>query len=265
MITWLLLAAGVIVSPGRPGTRISQTDTGGGTATRARPTMMLFVFTLGLGTLLFLLVGQLSVAVAGGIAVTTAVGTIRDMRAAARRQRRSGATAIFLGHLLGELRAGAGMPQAMTAAAVANDQAPEEFQEVIKITAARAQAGGSGAAVLFDAQEEVPELRETAQLWRTAEQHGIPMAPLIEQAQARIDARDRHRAATSASLQGPQATAIVLTVLPAAGVLMGMAMGANPLGMLLSGGLGGILLVVGVSLSCGGFYWSRRIIEGAQR
>lgn len=262
---WLLLAAGVIVSPGRPGARIFSAESAGGATTRTRSTMTLFIFTLGLGVLLFLLVGQLSVAVAGGIAVATAVGTIRDMRAAARRRRRSGATAVFLGHLLGELRAGAGMPQAMAAAAAANEQAPEEFQEVITVTAARTQAGGSGAAVLVDAQETVPELRDTAQLWRTAEQHGIPMAPLIEQAQARIDARDRHRAATSASLQGPQATSVVLTVLPAAGVLMGMAMGANPLGLLLGGGLGGILLVAGVSLSCGGFYWSRRIIEGAQR
>lgn len=266
MITLLLLAGSALIPGGRPGHRVSDVAATGTVTARARPTMTLFILTLGLGGLLFLLLGQLSVAVAGGIVGTTAVATIRELRAGANRRRRSAATAAFLGHLLGELRAGAGMPQAMAAAAEAtDDQAPPEFQEIIQVTAARALAGGSGAAVLLDAQETVPELSDTAQLWRTAEYHGIPMTPLIEQAQARIDARDRHRAATAASLQGPQATAVVLTLLPVAGVLMGTAMGANPLGLLLGGGLGGILLVLGVSLSCGGFYWSRRIISGAQQ
>jgi len=48
-----------------------------------------------------------------------------------------------------------------------------------------------------------------------------------------------------------------------AGIAMGGAMGANSLGFLLGGGVGGILLVIGVGLACGGFAWSRVIIRKA--
>lgn len=56
---------------------------------------------------------------------------------------------------------------------------------------------------------------------------------------------------------------MILAVLPAAGLLLGSAMGANPIDFLLHTGLGGILLVMGVGLTCGGFVWSRKIIEAA--
>ncbi|WKS54871.1 hypothetical protein [Corynebacterium accolens] len=54
-----------------------------------------------------------------------------------------------------------------------------------------------------------------------------------------------------------------MACLPIAGIAMGGAMGANSLGFLLGGGLGGILLVIGVGLACGGFAWSRVIIRKA--
>jgi len=85
----------------------------------------------------------------------------------------------------------------------------------------------------------------------------------VEQARLRLDARLRHRAATTATLQGPQATAVILTLLPLAGVGMGTAMGADPVGFLTGGGLGGILLVTGTTLAAGGFLWSRHIIGRA--
>lgn len=265
MTALTLLALGVLLPGGRPGFRIAEVAGTARAGRRTRPTMMVFTLTAGLVGAMFLLLGQLSVAIAGGAALATAVSTIRHARRMARARRRATATAGFLGHVLGELRAGAGMPQAMAAAAEASgEDAPPEFTELVTVTAARTLAGGSGPAVLLDAGDKIPDLADTAQLWRIAEHHGIPMGPLIEQAQARLDARARHRAATAAALQGPQATAVVLTLLPVAGVLMGVAMGADPLGLLFGGGLGGVLLVVGVALSCAGFLWSRRIISGAQ-
>jgi tight adherence protein B len=42
--------------------------------------------------------------------------------------------------------------------------------------------------------------------------------------------------------------------------VLGQAIGAAPLSVLLGGGLGGVLLVVGVALVCCGLLWSRRIV-----
>ena len=109
----------------------------------------------------------------------------------------------------------------------------------------------------------LPELHRLGHLLELSTYHGIAVASLLDQAQSRLDASRRHQQSTAASLQGPQATATVLACLPIAGIAMGGAMGANSLGFLLGGGLGGMLLVVGVALACGGFAWSRVIIRKA--
>lgn len=230
------------------------------------PRLFGFITALSLVGLLFLLVGQITVAISAAVITLTVGWAIRSIRSGRRASQRAAATAGFLGQLLGELRAGAAMPQAVSEAVNGiAETAPAALVDTLRLTAARTTAGGSGAAVLLDTSHHAPELRELAKLWRIAERHGIPLTPLIEQAQARLDARARHRTATVASLQGPQATAVVLTLLPLAGVVMGTAMGADPLGLLFGGGLGGLLLVLGTSLTCAGYAWSRRIITGATR
>lgn len=224
------------------------------------------VFSLSLTVVIlsFLMIGEPTVALAAGIIIGTVAWSLRQLRAERRSRHRSAATGVFLGHLLGELRAGSGIPQAMSAAADSvREDAPPEFRSAVEVTAARTRAGGSGPDVLHDARELVPELGELAHMWRTAEHHGVPLAPLLGEARKRLDARTRHRAATNASLQGPQATAVVLTLLPLAGIGMGGAMGADPVGLLFGGGLGGLLLLCGVGLSCSGFLWSRKIITAA--
>lgn len=271
MNTYLLLALGLALQGRGPITRIEGThgvlSVINGELTPgspARSATVLFSLTLAAAILMFLLLGELSVAAAGGIVVATLAWTFKGFQADRRHRRRTAATGVFLGHLLGELRAGSGIPQAISAAAeTIPEQTPRELRSAIEVTAARTLAGGSGPAVLFDARATVPELGELAQMWHTAEHHGVPLAPLIQEAQNRLDNRTRHRAATTSSLQGPQATAVVLTLLPLAGIGMGTAMGADPLGLLFGGGLGGMLLVAGVGLSCSGFLWTRKIIEGA--
>ncbi len=76
---------------------------------------------------------------------------------------------------------------------------------------------------------------------RMSTAHGVALANLIEQAQAQLDAARRHAKSTESSLQGPQATALILACLPLAGIAMGGAMGADSLSFLLGGGLGGLL------------------------
>ncbi len=254
LLTCAALALGVPAPAGR---------TGHHPRSRRTPGLLLpaAVFTT---VIIFLTVGHLSVALAALIAVATGTWTFRETHRGRQAERRQAATATFLGHLVGQLSAGATMPRAVTAATEQLDEnTPPEVAEVLRATAGHTRRGGEGAGLLLEAGARAPELAAVGTLWHIADRHGIPIVPLMEQAQARLDARARHRAATSAALQGPQATAVVLTLLPVAGIAMGTAMGAAPLNLLFGGGLGGILLVAGVGLAAGGFLWSRHLIAEA--
>lgn len=225
---------------------------------------VLLLLASGAGLTAFLVLGRLSVAVAALVAAGTAGWYVRGIRARRRTHRRETVVAAFLGHLAGELRAGRDMPRAVEQATTNLPvDSPPELARLLDRVAAHARRGASGARLLADGSGAVPELAGLGQLWSLAERHGLPLAPLVEQAQLRIDTRLRHRTATSATLQGPQATAVILTLLPAAGIAMGTAMGADPAGFLLGGGAGGLLLVTGTALASAGFVWSRHIIGRA--
>jgi tight adherence protein B len=60
-------------------------------------------------------------------------------------------------------------------------------------------------------------------------------------------------------MTGARTTAAVLAGLPLLGVGLGQLIGADPVTFLLSGGVGGWLLVIGVALACGGLLWSDHI------
>lgn len=53
----------------------------------------------------------------------------------------------------------------------------------------------------------------------------------------------------------------ISTILPLLGVLLGQLIGARPLSFLLTGRVGGWLLVVGLTLACAGLLWSDRITD----
>lgn len=222
----------------------------------------LFVLSaLGGGVLIFLLLDRASVAVTVLLVLLTAGRVVRDVRQRKRQQRREVHVAGFLSLLNGELRAGHTMAAAVDhAAGNLSADAPSALSTTLSHVRTRAHRGLSGADALA---EGPPELAPLGTLWALSERHGLPLAPLVEQAQVRIDARLRHRAATTATLQGPQATAVILTLLPLAGIAMGTAMGADPLGFLTGGGVGGLLLVTGTMLVAGGFLWARHIIGRA--
>ncbi|MCQ4622600.1 type II secretion system F family protein [Corynebacterium sp. CCUG 70398] len=141
------------------------------------------------------------------------------------------------------------------------DNAPADLASELRRVAAHTRSGGSGAAIL--AASPLPELRDVGVLWGLSAKLGIPVADLLGSARSRLDNAVRHRNATTAALAGPRATAVVLSVLPLAGILMGQAMGARPVALLTGGGLGGLLLLVGTALVCAGFATSQAIIGRA--
>lgn len=222
----------------------------------------LLVSAVCVGTLAFYFLGQLSTALAAILISSCVVWTINNLLQARRRKRGQEAVAAFLGMVTADLRSGSTLPSALARGVQSLPaNSPPEFNAVLHSAAVLAHNGASPHTVLR--QSGHLELVRLGHLIELANTHGIALATLLEQAQSRIDAQRRHAQATAASLQGPQATAIVLAFLPLAGIAMGATMGANSLGFLLGGGIGGILLVVGTFLLCGGFVWSRLIIEKA--
>ncbi|WP_299572970.1 type II secretion system protein F [uncultured Williamsia sp.] len=134
--------------------------------------------------------------------------------------------------------------------------------DVVTAMAGRAELGGDVAAGLQSVGGDRSQAwHRIAVAWRTAEEHGLPMADLVQSVRDDLVARRRFAERTRASLAGARATSAVLAGLPVLGVLLGEAMGAGPIAVLLGGGLGGILLVVGVVLVVAGLAWTRRITE----
>lgn len=179
-------------------------------------------------------------------------------RAHARRQLQVGQ---FLGLVTADLRSGAEIGAAVTQAA--EEVADVELATALTIAGRTTRAGRSGAHALERHAREVPQLKPLVAMWTVAEKYGISLTELLGNAQQRIDVVHRHSCATAASLQGAQATAGVLSLLPLLGIAMGYALGVDTVGFLLGGGLGGLILVVGVGLLCAGVAMSHKIIMAA--
>lgn len=198
--------------------------------------------------------GRVTLAVAGAMAGATAIHVLRARRAASAERRRRAAAAAYLGAVSTNLQAGATLPDALA-------RAGEQVGEVqVRADAMRiAHQARTGARL----EPRGPELERLGVLWPLSVSRGVPLAKLIAALRDDIDHANRHRDATRAALAGPQTTAAVLAALPVAGVLMGTAMGASPIAFLTGGGLGGVLLVAGTALVCAGVLVSGRIIQGA--
>lgn len=179
----------------------------------------------------------------------------------ARRRRNAEATALqdALDVLVGELRVGAHPVAAMT---VAGHEAHGRIAESLNGVAARAVLGADVPAGLRAEGRRSPSPGHWDRLavcWHLAQTHGLAIAALMRAAQRDIAERERFRGRVEAGMAGARATAVILAGLPLLGVLLGHAIGAEPLGFLLSDGAGGWLLLVGTAFVCAGLLWSDRI------
>lgn len=250
----LLLAAATVTAPPPPLYRLRHPRPGviGATA------IVAVTFPLTVATALLL--PATSVLAAAVLVCTLAV---RRRRALRRRRRCDEARvlAAALETVAGELRVGA---HPVRAFGTAGEECDPPVGEVMRAVAARARLGGDVAAGLriAGAATRVPLYWERiAVCWQLAADHGLAMATLMRAAHSDIVDRQRFADRLNATLAGARATAVILAGLPPAGVLLGQLVGADPLGFLLGGGLGGWLLLTGVGLIAAGLIWSDRIIE----
>jgi tight adherence protein B len=191
--------------------------------------------------------------------------TAVDLRRRARDHRSALATHAAWERALDDassaLRAGAGPEVALDrAAAAAADVA--SVRDLLGTARSHARLGGDVGAGLSHSGD--PVAAELAGAWLLASRHGVPLASVVDGLRADVGARREQAVRADATLAGPRATAVILTALPGFGVVMGSGFGADPLGVLTSGLLGGILCLVGAGLLAAGLLWTGRIVDGAR-
>lgn len=159
--------------------------------------------------------------------------------------------------VIAELRTGA-HPSA--AAAVAAGEIGGAPGAAFAVSAARTRLGGSAAAGLRHRNCAVTsQLDRVADAWEVAERHGLALAELLTAARDDLAERRRFGDRTGAALAGARASATVLAGLPLLGIALGQLMGAHPVRVLTSSGIGSVVLPLGTGLIGAGLLWADAI------
>ncbi|MDR1393390.1 MAG: hypothetical protein LBJ62_05425 [Bifidobacteriaceae bacterium] len=110
-----------------------------------------------------------------------------------------------------------------------------------------------------------PHAAAVAAIQRIAQSVGASTADLLDAVVKAVDQAQETDDAREAAIAGPKSSARLLRFLPLLGLLLGTAMGAQPVPILLGGGLGSIALGVGVGLMLLGQVWSSALVRSASR
>ncbi|WP_167510534.1 type II secretion system F family protein [Paenarthrobacter nitroguajacolicus] len=148
----------------------------------------------------------------------------------------------------------------------------EESLKVLAAVRAASAVGGSPAQAIRGAAGKVFRRRgsserrvwmEMAACLEVAETSGCPLADLLARFAAQLEAEEDAEAARQTALAGPKATVRLLSWLPVFGLVLGMALGVDPLGILLDNIWGVATLGAGLLLTVAGRVWSSRLVVSA--
>ncbi|MGJ0203133.1 type II secretion system F family protein [Leucobacter sp. gxy201] len=183
-------------------------------------------------------------------------GLVRAMRAVRARagpaDARGGALAAaeFAGRCAVLLRGGLAPDRALRAAALETPGAPIEL-------IGHLDRGASAAEALRAATAD-PDWRLVAAAWTLAERSGAPLAPALERISAALHDLVRMRGRRATLLAGPRMTVRMVASLPPLALLLGAALGFDPIPVLV-GPAGALLLAVGTALLVAGIAWARSL------
>ena len=104
---------------------------------------------------------------------------------------------------------------------------------------------------------------ELAACFDIAEASGCPLADVLTRFAAQLEVEDDADAARQTALAGPKATVSLLTWLPLMGLGLGIALGVDPLAILLGTPWGLAALAAGAGLTVAGRLWSARLVAAA--
>ncbi|MEU8972627.1 type II secretion system F family protein [Streptomyces monashensis] len=219
-------------------------------------------WALAAGLLLAVLGTSLIPVVAGAAGVPVLRRVRRARQAGRERERQADAVIALCGSLAGEVRAGRQPGEALPRAA--RDTGGLGDAQAAVVAAARFGGDVPGALAAAARQPGAEGLLGLAACWRVAVDQGAGLAVGLDRLDAALRAERDQRADLRAQLSGARATAVLLAALPALGLLLGTAMGADPLHVLLHTGAGLGCLVVGAAFEGAGTAWAVRIVRGAE-
>ena len=105
-----------------------------------------------------------------------------------------------------------------------------------------------------------PLLASAAACWSVAATQGAGLADSLDRLVTQDRRAEEVRRQLEAHLAAPRATARMLALLPALGLLLGIAVGGDPVGWLLGTPLGLACMVLGLLLVAAGLTWASRIV-----
>jgi len=152
--------------------------------------------------------------------------------------------------LVAELGGGRDPSAALVAASASNAVCPQAV--TVALT-------GGDVAVALRRSARTPLVRGVAACWEVAQGSGTGLAASLSTLADATRETERVRGELRAGLAEPRATALVLAALPALGLVLGSALGADPLHWLLGSAAGRLVLAVGLTLEGLGAWWSWRI------
>ncbi len=170
-----------------------------------------------------------------------------------------------------------GIPPPAAWAATATGLTDDHAGGVLSAAAAAGARGEPVADVLRAGASSVPPIGTTARsgddgglatLAATVAVHertGAPVAELLDRAAAGLRADSDAALARRSALAAPLATARVLVALPPLGLLLGLAVGGDPVRVLVTEPVGRGCAVVGTVCAVTAWWWSRALVRRAVR
>ncbi|MBV6696958.1 type II secretion system F family protein [Kitasatospora aureofaciens] len=189
-------------------------------------------------------------------------------RVAAEAGRRAAGVVELCTGLAGELRSGSTPEQALHLVTTRIAADPEALRRLGEEPVARLAAGRYGGDVpaALHLLAELPGGSGAAAIaacWRVASDGGAGLAAALDRVAEALRAERALAEEIAGELAGPRTTIAVLAALPAAGLLLGAALGARPVNVLLHTPAGLGCLAAGAALEGLGVAWTARIVRAA--
>lgn len=201
------------------------------------------------------------VAAASALAAVAVVQATRTRRAQRRAAQRRARTEALLDALAAELGSGAAPVDAV--AAVLPDLPPGLRAEVESVR--HALRSGGDAAAAWRELRAITQADALAAAFQVCEDTGASLAAVLTRLAAMAADERRRRDEIEAALAGPRSSAVLLTALPALGVLAGAGVGTSPLPFLLGTSAGHLCFLLGVGLDVLGAAWVAGLAASAAR